>query len=272
MVLFSKGRLPVTIVTIGPVFTLVAASAPDPAIEYQVVQRELSELMKTVAIPLSMSEAWVLWERRVRELLYRLYRIARRSTTPATVPLALMMAESSTVELSLVVSPLLALATVRTSTDPVFAEGCRAAAAAAKSVTTFAAWLAYVDEVKATQLVGQLPDLLNLLTTQRSYPALTASASPLPVPAVPGMPVGAVAAASTPSADPWLRFPAPPCGIQLFNFVLVDQGCGVGFVTPDWTLFDRRLALSDVKLSGFDGSVRTSTRTPHGPGKTTVWF
>ena len=149
------------------------------------------------------------------------------------------MAQPSVVERSLVVSPLLAMATGRISSDPVFSEGCEAAEA--KEVTTFAAWLAYVDEVKATQLVGQLPDLLNLLTTQRSYPALTASASPLPVPAVPGMPVGAVAAASTPSADPWLRFPAPPCGIQLFNFVLVGQGCGVGFVTPDWTLFDRQV-------------------------------
>ena len=88
-----------------------------------------------------------------------------------------------------------------------------------------------------------------------------ASASPPPVPAVPGVPVGAEAAASTPSDDPWLGFPASPCGMQLIHFVLVDQGCGVGFVTPNWRLFDRRLAPSDITLSGFDGSVRTSTCT-----------
>jgi hypothetical protein len=42
--------------------------------------------------------------------------------------------------------------------------------------------------------------------------------------------------------------------------VLVDEGCGVGLVTPDAALFDELVEPSDVALAGFDGTVRHSTR------------
>jgi hypothetical protein len=61
--------------------------------------------MATNVIPLTTAEAWMPWERRVRELLYRLYVNDRRCTaTDTTGPLALMQtrtAEPSYVEHSL---------------------------------------------------------------------------------------------------------------------------------------------------------------------------
>jgi hypothetical protein len=59
---------------------------------------------------------------------------------------------------------------------------------------------------------------------QPSYPIALQASPPPPVP------VGALASPSP--ADVWAGFPAPPCGLRL-SHVLVDQGCGVGFVTSD---------------------------------------
>ena len=65
-------------------------------------------------------------------------------------------------ERSLVVSPLLAMATARTSTDPVFSEGCKAAEAQ-RVTTSFAEWVACLDEVKS-KATGNKPWLLHQLT------------------------------------------------------------------------------------------------------------
>ena len=239
---------------------IIAASVPDPGVESQVVSTELAKLLHTSAVPLATSAAWGPWERSVREYLYRLQAIARRSNTTAdTGLLGIALTQPSAVERSLVVSPLLAMATARTSTDPVFSEGCKAAEA--QGVTTFAAWVACLDVVKRKPLAGQLPDLLNFLTIQRTYPAPTtlASTSPLAVHASPPSPVHVGALASPSPDDVWAGFPAPPRGPPL-SHVLVDQGCGVGFVTPTPEVFDAMQGPSDLPLTGFDGSVQTSTR------------
>ena len=114
--------------------------------------------MVTAAIPLTTAEAWMPWERRVRELLYRLYAIdRRRSAKAATGPLALMQtrtAEPAYVESTMVVLPLQLLAAARSGTDYVLFEGSKAAAAQRPPVSTFAAWLVCVDEVKASQTSG----------------------------------------------------------------------------------------------------------------------
>ena len=85
---------------------IIAASVPDPGVESQVVSTELAKLLHTSAVPLATSAAWVPWERSVREYLYRLQAIARRSNTTATTGLlGIALTQPSAVESSLVVSP-----------------------------------------------------------------------------------------------------------------------------------------------------------------------
>ena len=78
---------------------IIAASVPDPGVESQVVSTELAKLLHTSAVPLATSAAWGSWERSVREYLYRLQAIARRSTTTThTGLLGIALTQPSAVE------------------------------------------------------------------------------------------------------------------------------------------------------------------------------